>query len=96
LGTGIKVYHLKQAGTTDSTRERLNIVVNTGAIWLAQVFSTRPDMPSGPAAFLVFTLISALLTSCSVTENVLVPSNGTHFSYGPANGVVASLKPSIE
>jgi len=49
-------------------------------------------MPSGPAAFLVFTLIRALLTLCSVTECVLFPSNGTHSSYGPANCVVASLE----
>jgi len=70
LGTGTMVDLLKQAGTTDSGRERLNIVVNTGASWIAQVFSTRPDMQSGPAAFLVFTLIRALLTSCSVTERV--------------------------
>jgi len=31
-------------------------LVNTGASWLAQVFSTRPVMPSEPAAFLVFML----------------------------------------
>jgi len=67
LGTETTVDHLKQAGTTNSARERLNIVVNTGAGWLAQVFSTHPDLSSGPAAFLVFTLIRALLMSCSQT-----------------------------
>jgi len=70
LGTGTLMDNLKQAGTTDSARERLNIVVNTGASWLGQVFNTRPNMPSGPAAFLVFTFIRTLLTSCSVTERV--------------------------
>lgn len=59
-----------QAGTTDLTRERLNIVVNSGASLLAQVFSTRPEMPSGRAAFLVFTLVRSLLTLCSVTKSV--------------------------
>jgi len=62
LGTGTIVDHLKQAGNRDSARERLNIVMNTGASWLAQVFKNHQDMPSGPAAFLVFTLIRALLT----------------------------------
>ena len=46
---------LKHVGTTDLASERLNIVVNIGASWLAQVLSTLPGMPSGPAAFLVFT-----------------------------------------
>jgi len=78
LSTGTPIDHLKQAGTTDSARERLNIVVNIGTSWLAQVFSIHPDMPYGPATFLGFTLIRALLTFCSVTESVLVPSNGTH------------------
>jgi len=83
------VEHLKKAGTT--ARERLNVVVNTRASWLAQVFSTHPDMPdiSVPASFLVFTLIRALLMLCSVTERV--SSNGTHFSYSPASGIVTGL-----
>jgi len=71
LGTGTIVDHLKQAGTMDLVRERLTIVVNTGASWFAQIFGTRPpNRPSGPAAFPVFTLIRALLTSCLVTERV--------------------------
>ena len=47
---------------------RLNMVVKTGARWMAKDLSNRPDMPSGPAALCVFTLNRALLTSCSSTE----------------------------
>jgi len=77
--------HRDNSGPLEAARERLNIVVNTGASWLAQVFNTHPDMPSGLAAFLGFTLIGA--------ESALVPSNDTHCSYGPASGVVACLEP---
>jgi len=64
LDTGTVVDHSKQTGTADSGRERFNIVENPGASWLAQVFSTQ-NIPSGPAALLVFTLIRTLLTLCS-------------------------------
>lgn len=59
---------LKHEGKVASARDVLKMLVNTGASWLAQDFSTRPEMPSGPAAFLLFTPLRILLTSLSVTE----------------------------
>ncbi|XP_031747683.1 major histocompatibility complex class I-related gene protein-like [Xenopus tropicalis] len=41
-----------------------------------EALRTRLDMPSGPAAFLEFTLLKALLTSCSEMMNVLPVLSG--------------------
>ena len=88
--------HLKQAGTTDSAREMLNIVVNTTACRLAQVFSTNP-YAIWTCSFLGVQLDqSPPHVVLSHRESVLVFSNGTHFNYRPTKGVVASLEPSIE
>ncbi len=45
----------------------LNKNVNKPASWSAQDLRTRPVIPSGPAAFLTFTLLSSLRTSSSNT-----------------------------
>ncbi len=58
---------LKEEGTTEVARDSLKIEVNKPASWLAQDLRTRPVIPSGPAAFLMFTLFSALRTSSSDT-----------------------------
>ena len=93
FGTGMMVDLLKHVGTTDWARERLNMVVNTGASCAAQDLSTLPDIPSGPDAFLVFTLINAPLTSCSVTVRAH-PSPADELAAVPA-GEPTLLTPAI-
>ncbi len=56
---------LKEVGTTEVARGSLKMDVNKPASWSAQDLRTRPVIPSGPAAFLTFTLFSSLQTSSS-------------------------------
>jgi len=51
------VEDLKQAGTLLEVRERLNILVNTPASSAVHARSTRPGIPSWPAAFLMLMCI---------------------------------------
>lgn len=47
----------RQGGTVVWDKDRLNILVKTPVSWFAQSFSTLPVTPSGPAAFLWFTVL---------------------------------------
>ncbi len=58
-------YFLKEVGTKEVARDSLKMDVNKPACWSSQDFRTRPVIPSGPAAFLMFTLFSSLWTSSS-------------------------------
>ncbi len=58
---------LNEVGTTEVARDSLKMEVNKPASWSAQDLRTRPVIPSGPAAFLMFTLLSSLRTSSSDT-----------------------------
>ncbi len=60
---------LKEVGTTEVARDSLNMDVNKPVSWSAQDLRTRPVIPSGPAAFLTFTLLSSLRTSSSDRVN---------------------------
>ena len=51
FGKGTMVEVFRQGGTVDQDRDWLRILVKTPASWSAQSFSTRPETPSGPAAF---------------------------------------------
>ena len=68
--TGTMVVCLKQVGTADWFRKRLNIEVNTYARWWAHALRTRPVMPSGPRDFGGFTPLKALLTSAIDRDRV--------------------------
>lgn len=46
------------------TRDKLKMLVKTGESSLQHVRSTFPGTPSGPAAFLGFTVLKTCLTSC--------------------------------
>jgi len=51
FGTGTTVVCLKQVGTEDWYRERLNIEVNMSASLSVHPLRTWPGMPSGPGDF---------------------------------------------
>lgn len=54
---------MKHVGRTASARDRLKIEVNIRAGWSVHNFSRYPEMPSGSAAFLLFTQLRAVLAS---------------------------------
>ena len=56
---------LKQVGTADWDRERLNLAVNTPTSWSEHGLRTRLGMPSGLAALRGLTRLNALLTSAT-------------------------------
>lgn len=56
---------LKHVGTMDCASDTLNMAVKTGASRSAQTLRTCSIIPSGLAAFLVFTCLNFHLTSCS-------------------------------
>ena len=62
FGTGMMVADFMQAGMVAWVRERLKILVRISESWSAHALSTFPGTPSGPAAFLGFTDLSAPLT----------------------------------
>jgi len=48
FGTGTMVVCLKQVGTADRYREKLNIAVNTSVSLPAHLLKTPPGMPTRP------------------------------------------------
>ncbi len=67
---------LKHLGTVQVDRERLKMEAKTSVNWSAQFLSTLPGIPSGPAAFLGFTLRNTLLTSSLLTVSVRLSVGG--------------------
>uniref|UniRef100_A0A8C7YUY7 Chromodomain helicase DNA binding protein 3 n=1 Tax=Oryzias sinensis TaxID=183150 RepID=A0A8C7YUY7_9TELE len=64
LGIGMMMDDFRQAGMKACASDRLNIFVKTWESWSAQARRTFPGTPSGPAAFLGFTLLNIRATSC--------------------------------
>ncbi len=58
---------INEVGITEVARDSLKMEVNKPASWSAHDRRTRPVIPSGPAAFLMFTLLNSLRTSSSDT-----------------------------
>lgn len=78
------VADFKQGGMMADVSEK--IFEKTPTNWLAQAWSTLPDTPFGPAAFLIFTVLSTRLTSYSCRVRWQVPEVG-----GSAGNVVGCL-----
>ncbi len=74
FGMGTMVDFLKHAGTTDRDSERLKMSVKTQASWKAHALSTRPGIPSGPTAFLMFIRLKDRVTSATERESGLTSS----------------------
>ena len=72
LGTGMMVADFRQAGMLSCSRERLKMLVKTGASWSAHALSTFPGTPFGPVAFLGLTARSTRLTSSTCTVSGVV------------------------
>lgn len=74
---------LKHVGITDLVRERLNVSMNTGASWSAQVLRMRLEIPSGPAAFVgVRSLEDPLHVVLCQGEGVLLSVLQVEYRYG--------------
>ncbi len=67
FGMGIIVEDFRQDGIEACVRERLKRFARNPESWSAHPLSTVSGMPSAPAAFHVFTVLSTRLTSCSWT-----------------------------
>ena len=63
---------LKQVGTADLDRERLNMSVNTPASWSAHALRMRVGMLSGPAALRGLTRLNVYLMSASEKEGAVL------------------------
>ncbi len=74
LGTGIITADLKHAGTVESWSDRLKIEVRAGVSSLEQCLNVAGATPTGPAAFLVLSRQSRVLTSYSETVGAVPPS----------------------
>ncbi len=61
------VEHLKQQGTSHSSRDLLKICVKMGASWSAQTFRQAGEILSGPEAFLDFCFLKTQFTSSTQT-----------------------------
>ncbi|KAG5269806.1 hypothetical protein AALO_G00206360 [Alosa alosa] len=86
------VEDFKQDGTVNWESDRSKILVKTPTSWSAQTFSTRPQMPSGPAAFGGLTARSVRLTSCSSTVRMKsAPFDPTFFLSRAVSNVICSL-----
>ena len=54
LGMEMRVETFRHVGTVACIRNILNSLVKISTSWSAHALSTAPEMPSGPAAFLMF------------------------------------------
>ncbi len=65
FGLGMIVEDFRQDGSEVCVSERLKRLATTPESWSAHPLSTFPGMPSGSAAFCVFTVLSIRITSYS-------------------------------
>lgn len=82
---------LKQSGMVVCVRERLKIFVKTVESWVEHHLST---LPLGQAAFLIFTDLNTLITSCSWKAIVSVCEYSVDGWWGC--GEVLDLKSSVK